>query len=1407
MAKIKNTSISGKSGVFSLPQGTTVDRTYGPIVYTDVGSTTWTCPPGVTAVQVLVVGGGGGGGRGFYGDGGGGGGGGGGVVYHSNYSVTPGNFYPVTVGAGGVPGIAGGGQSYAPIIAGANGGNSVFGNITALGGGGGGSQNGSAGSSGGSGGGGAGGGSPVAGAGGSATQTNSGGGTGYGNAGGAGAAGSYYGGGGGGGAGGAGNNAVGSGNAGIGGNGLPFTISGITQYYGGGGGGGLYLSNAGVQSTGGVGGGGNGGQPKCFGAGVNGAENTGGGGGGGTGTPPITGQSMSGGANGGYGGSGIVIINPIVTVVQTYTSGSGNWTAPEGVNSVEVLVVAGGGGGGRGEGNVNGDAGGGGGAGGLLYRESYPVTPGTSYSYSVGPGGAGSSDQGSVGGNGSNSNFDILVAIGGGGGGGGGYNALGVAGGSGGGSGGEYNRNASNYDYVPATFIGARGVANQGNNGGVGYQGYFNRGGAGGGGAGQPGSNPTPNSYSGQGGISYGGAGGKGLPFDISGTMTYYAGGGGGGFSLNFASGSAAGGPGGLGGGGNGGGSSSPTAGVAGNANTGGGGGGGSADGSVGGNGGSGVVILRYHVLGSTQPEGSLRYNNETGFVEAIQKLGGGQLSHVPIDSNINYATGGKIRDWGTYRIHTWDSATDHGTFIPRYTGNVEVLVVAGGGGGGVCYGGGGGGGGVIYHSAYQVVANNSYRVRVGTGGSNQINVSGSGGPGENSQFGNLVAIGGGYGGGNCGSHGGAGGSGGGASSTGTANSHYGGAGVSGQGGPGGSAGAGSFGFYGGGGGGAGAAYNTAWVGELATGRPGEGFGCSISGTFQYYGGGGAGAGSNTTPGGTGGGGFGGTSLSIGNANGQNGTGGGGGGSIIAGPGGTSGWGGSGIVIVRYQVLEPQAIVQKFTTVGTTTWTAPAGVHQVEALVVAGGGSGAVRDGSGGGAGGVVYTKSYAVTPGQPYTVTVGAGGAARQTTEVVSGFNGSNSQFDSIVAIGGGGGSASSNQGLAGGSGGGTGGNSGSGPFTGGLGTVGQGHNGGYVVSGLFAPYTGAGGGGAGGPGENVTINEYGAAGGPGLMFDITGVPTWYGGGGGGAGSIAQGKGGIGGGGSGHNGSPNAGGSKTDGEPNTGGGGGCARSSGQTSGAGGSGIVVLRYYGNIPGDGLTSETAAISANAIKTLTGTTESGVYWILVNGVPTQLYCHMTMAGGGWTLIGKSGPGLWNGPNAWLKSNVNAQGLTNIQVNNTNDYSCIDAREIAGVYSTEILLSSPDCTKWVHCEMHSERTRETIFNHRVTAAAIETEATNNSQLKTAYAWNRQTTLAYVNKYSIMALAGHGGSTPAWTLNAVGNTNVNEYCMAVPCATSNHNGFTASSSYNGMDAPYNDTWPNPSYNSGMFKGHVWVR
>jgi len=109
--------------------------------------------------------------------------------------------------------------------------------------------------------------------------------------------------------------------------------------------------------------------------------------------------------------------------------------------------------------------------------------------------------------------------------------------------------------------------------------------------------------------------------------------------------------------------------------------------------------------------------------------------------------SGGTETISGNYKIHTFLTG---GTLTVTRSGFVQVLVVAGGGSGGnsatsLGGGGGGGAGGLIYNAYYPVI--NSIVVTVGSGGSGTTSSYQHGNNGGNSIFGNLLAIGGGYGG------------------------------------------------------------------------------------------------------------------------------------------------------------------------------------------------------------------------------------------------------------------------------------------------------------------------------------------------------------------------------------------------------------------------------------------------------------------------------------------------------------------------------------------------------------------------------------------------------------------------------------------------------------------------------------
>jgi len=284
--------------------------------------------------------------------------------------------------------------------------------------------------------------------------------------------------------------------------------------------------------------------------------------------------------------------------------------------------------------------------------------------------------------------------------------------------------------------------------------------------------------------------------------------------------------------------------------------------------------------------------------------------------------------------------------------------------------------------------------------------------------------------------------------------------------------------------------------------------------------------------------------------------------------------------------------IHTFTGPGTFTVTCagnPAGSSTVDYLVIAGGGGGAGDAGGGGGAGGFRLSNSTCMpapltsplaTPtalpvtAQGYPITVGAGGSgATSGSPAPAGCAGSNSVFSTITSAAGGGGASSG--GSAAGPGGSGGGGRGSNPIggtgntppvsppqgqPGGNGPAGGGGGGGAVCAGTPAGPSSPTPGGAGGTGSFAVSSGF--AGCNGTTGPVCGARYFAGGGGGGGDQcgVSGGTGGTGGGGAGA-GRP-APSPATAGTTNTGGGGGGGGVPFPSSlgGAGGSGIVIIRY-------------------------------------------------------------------------------------------------------------------------------------------------------------------------------------------------------------------------------------------------------
>lgn len=481
----------------------------------------------------------------------------------------------------------------------------------------------------------------------------------------------------------------------------------------------------------------------------------------------------------------------------------------------------------------------------------------------------------------------------------------------------------------------------------------------------------------------------------------------------------------------------------------------------------------------------------------------------------------------GADTVLTFSSVGSCDWTVPEGVASVRYLLVGGGGAGGggwtTKYFGNGGGGGEVIDSVSAVTPGASISLTIGAGGTatSYDTNSTSANNGQNSVFDTTIARGG--------------------LSTVDKTTRVGGS--SGNLKPGGTGGASAT----EGGGGAGSGAN-------GSGRNGgAGTVSDITGTSTQYGGGGASMGYGASPvygTASGGGGVPATYSTNVKGNATANTGGGGGGDNGVAGGGA---GGSGILVLRYVTpvsCSPTTstvgsdTVLKFDTTGPCTWVVPTGVTTAQVLIVGGGASGSAgiidKYWPAGGGGGAVETRSaLTITPGDGIIVVVGEGGDAA-TPNGTLGNNGTASAFGSITANGGltTNNTATSNAGAKGGTSG-----------NGNLGATGT-ASGVSCASGSCGT---GGGGGAGGPGSGIN-------GGSGVTSNITGSSVGYGGGGAGgngASGTASSGGAVG-----YYVSTSA--SATgNGTPNTGGGG--ARAVGGAGGAGGSGVVIIRY--SLPAD------------------------------------------------------------------------------------------------------------------------------------------------------------------------------------------------------------------------------------------------
>ena len=440
-------------------------------------------------------------------------------------------------------------------------------------------------------------------------------------------------------------------------------------------------------------------------------------------------------------------------------------------------------------------------------------------------------------------------------------------------------------------------------------------------------------------------------------------------------------------------------------------------------------------------------------------------LQTAPVTPTTYVDNSGNVYAVESYTYSGSANTADFTRVFPKNTTG-DILIVGGGGGGGYGNGGGGGSGQLVL--IHQATLNGTYTIKVGKGGTGGLSAATEPTKGINSEFGTVIAEGGGANGGTL-KDGGSGAGGdavssiGGTAGAGNKNTTidtFPGATVYSRGNNGGNNSAVG---NGGGGGGAGEAGKTGQ--DISPfGKGGDGlsgintinydfktnFGTNIgkieSDQLVWFAGGGGGGGGEPGAGGGGGRGGGGAGTTHGPGNtpitgvaGLNGTGsGGGGGSGWSGAGGA---GGSGIVIIRYLVgnlnnlfptnnyltNEPVVIAPAFTettrifahsggTESQTTHAITVGQNTICDILIVGGGGGGGKFGGGGGSGSILFASNLLLNAGN-YIIKVGKGGTGA-SNNTANGTNGIDSSIliNAIEYISKGGGGGGTRQSDAGG-------------------------------------------------------------------------------------------------------------------------------------------------------------------------------------------------------------------------------------------------------------------------------------------------------------------------------------------------------------------------------------------------------
>jgi len=468
----------------------------------------------------------------------------------------------------------------------------------------------------------------------------------------------------------------------------------------------------------------------------------------------------------------------------------------------------------------------------------------------------------------------------------------------------------------------------------------------------------------------------------------------------------------------------------------------------------------------------------------------------------------------------------------------------------------------------------------------------------------------------------------------------------------------------------------------------------------------------------------------------------------------------------------------------------------VEALVISGGGGGGGSYGAGGGGG--LNQSNLTLSVGN-ISVVIGEGGAGGVAQAGnPNGIQGGNSSFGTMKTIGGGygGGYIAPNDQDGGNGGSGGSGSSANDLGDAGLGTTGQGYNAGTSITGG----TGAGGGGAGGLGGNSNGGISGD-GGIGITSGINGTLVCYAGGGGGGqqgGGTSAGSATCGGG----AGKKCADCNGDDGIVNTGGGGGGTGNvpAPYHGGAGGDGVVIVRYEvtmnppnvtQNSPVDFYNSSSFATTFNCSSTdVIGILNSS---LLIDGVINQSFYNTTANSNlSFQTTQNMGDGLHN----WSCSASNTLDLETITSNRTLTIDTISPT-INIVYPpiavSDNYISENNKTIYLNWTT-SDTNLDTCWYYN-NSANVTITCGDNATFYLPY--GTYTHIVYandsVNHVSSSSVTTEYGykllrNAETYTVNTTENT-IENFTMNVSYDTSSYNILTANLFYNGTNYPTTGT------------------